>query len=501
MIGLITSMETMSHVDHHLNATEKAGIVDLLSRSEHPVLICQGPDYITPYVLNAMVENERSCILSSPLGFDVPAADVLRVAIRDVPRAGYRVMNVGTDIPQREVFSNVLYLTPEDAHFLAGAIKERDGASWSWIIETLTNHTQLWAVRCLSRETTSKVVAVAPMAGGSYAQTFKAYSGDSSGPVLRKQATGPGLDKLTEEVGWMTNLEGTAVSLFPNIRGTYKRHGFFGVDLAYHEMPTLRTLILERRLTSIQASDRVCAILSHVGGSLYNHPVGEVPADYLTRTHLNRVIDRMADTARALPQMKRTWYADTITVNGRILRNLAPLAEELATNPNRCVVHPEALARIHGDLHFDNILCDPESDEFLLIDPRGRMEYDSAYDLGKVLHSCNSLYDLLHTGRVEVEGRGLEYNYQFTDAGLVDTYTDIRDIVLNRLKDGEVTWSCETNWLLKAKFAEACHMASVLPFHIKHDGREKLLLSLYVRGLELFNEVAEEIFAMNGESK
>ena len=59
---------------------------------------------------------------------------------------------------------------------------------------------------------------------------------------------------------------------------------------------------------------------------------------------------------------------------------------------------PKSLYQIHGDLHFQNILVGDSSKNFILADPRGDKEgSDIFYDMGKLWHSFNGKYDLIHT--------------------------------------------------------------------------------------------------------
>jgi hypothetical protein len=62
-------------------------------------------------------------------------------------------------------------------------------------------------------------------------------------------------------------------------------------------------------------------------------------------------------------------------------------------------------SKIHGDLHFDNILVDPyfpEEPIFVLIDPRGGKSGDPACDIGKLMFSCQAGYDFVGTGNFDV---------------------------------------------------------------------------------------------------
>ncbi|HEX3799325.1 MAG TPA: hypothetical protein VH413_11540 [Verrucomicrobiae bacterium] len=67
---------------------------------------------------------------------------------------------------------------------------------------------------------------------------------------------------------------------------------------------------------------------------------------------------------------------------------------------------PPFLTKVHGDLHFDNILIDayfPDDPIFILIDPHGESQGDPASDVGKLLLSCEVGYDFVGEGHFRID--------------------------------------------------------------------------------------------------
>jgi hypothetical protein len=104
------------------------------------------------------------------------------------------------------------------------------------------------------------------------------------------------------------------------------------------------------------------------------------------------------------------------------------------------------LKRIHGDLHFQNILIGKEPSDFLLADPRGDLEgLDIYYDLGKLWHSFNGKYDLIHTdiSHTQVlEDKHSNYKLSFGPQYLLDTYSSIKITFENMMKN---CWNIKDN--------------------------------------------------------
>ncbi|EGG45474.1 hypothetical protein SGM_4179 [Streptomyces griseoaurantiacus M045] len=326
------------------------------------------------------------------------------------------------------------------------------------------------------------------LAGGSYARTY-VHLHRQGRRIVRKEAFGEGQDKLSEEIGWLRGLDDSARRHFPDVVEHRIETRGASMDLRYHPLPTLRGLILSGAIDEEEAALWARRILAVVKRDLY--PAGErdVPEGYIRRTHLDRVARRLAETAAALPRRHRLWEAERVRVNGVWLRNVRHVVADLGRDERMLgLLTPRRLLRTHGDLHFDNVLIDRSNHRFLLIDPRGNPGYDVAYDLGKVWHSVNSLYDLIHGGHVEVTVGEKEIDYTLTAPELVAFYRAVRRRLYHWLT--ATHWHRgEPHWLLKVRLAEAAHMCSVMPFHIAHDERETVALACYARGVELINEL------------
>ncbi len=196
---------------------------------------------------------------------------------------------------------------------------------------------------------------------------------------------------------------------------------------------------------------------------------------------------------------------------------LQELSED-ATFLNRMA--PPWLSRIHGDLHFNNIMVDDRlarAVRFRWIDPKGIMTWgrlgyhDPAYDFGKLFQSTSGYYDLIHVGylraslnkpgfprlveKTEVEFKlpggmshaklttRLQYRYQpWTKEVFKRTATFIESVIRERKDYVEK----DPDWRLRARFYEAAHMLAATPIHLRTDVDRAM--AVFVRGVELLNE-------------
>ncbi|RYP06495.1 hypothetical protein DL764_003146 [Monosporascus ibericus] len=151
---------------------------------------------------------------------------------------------------------------------------------------------------------------------------------------------------------------------------------------------------------------------------------------------------------------------------------------------------------IHGDLHLENILCDVEGSRFWLVDPRGYPTCDIYYDLGKLAHSYNSGYDLLHEGRhtadfsISADGHFGSINYEFLPKDLVERYAELNsrmDKVVHEPLERHGEDKAQID--LRIRFNEAMHFCSDMPFHINTNAKPYIAQPIYAIGAKLLSEV------------
>lgn len=113
---------------------------------------------------------------------------------------------------------------------------------------------------------------------------------------------------------------------------------------------------------------------------------------------------------------------------------------------------------IHGDFSLSNILYDLETDRIQLIDPRGEFGIagiygDIRYDLAKLRHSINGLYDAIIANRFTLKWNESTVDYQF------DTSNNLENLQL----DEEIENRGYN--LIIVKYIEALLFLSMVPLH------------------------------------
>jgi hypothetical protein len=114
--------------------------------------------------------------------------------------------------------------------------------------------------------------------------------------------------------------------------------------------------------------------------------------------------------------------------------------------------------------------------------------------MGKLWHSFNGKYDLIHSGFSEIKNLSNQhknFSLSFGPKYLVETYNLIEASFIKLIKNYPI--SKDKNWLLKTKFAEFMHFSSVMHFHLKFDRSEKTALTLYLSALILGNNLIKQL--------
>ena len=170
--------------------------------------------------------------------------------------------------------------------------------------------------------------------------------------------------------------------------------------------------------------------------------------------------------------------------NGKKIKNLVELTDvirklvfDLKLNQK------EELNIIHGDYFFANILYDPTANIVKLIDPRGDfggygMYGDSSYDLAKLAHSVDGMYDFIVEDLFQLEELEDGFNYRIFYS---ENHNKIKELFYSYFSKEE---------RIKIKFIQSLLFLSMIPLHKDKPKRQKVMLGV---GIRILYEVIEEI--------
>jgi len=340
----------------------------------------------------------------------------------------------------------------------------------------------------MQSEVNKRKFSYTELVGGSYASLKKMV-------IVRKEANGHGTKKLANEIKWLTNLDENKKKYFPEIYRYQCNDKSVFFDMPYYNLPNLRELIMVGDFGVKESSALLKKVFDFMFEEVYSHTVSPSPRNWLKTRFFDRINLRLIDSIKIYPPINKFIEAKKIIINNIEYQNLNEILCEIAKR-NELIdyISSKTLCMVHGDLHFQNILVDRRNIElpFKLMDPRGDIFGSSIYyDLGKIWHSVNGLYDFFHTGQFNLKWREdkniIIAKIDFDNFKALTVYSLLKKEIVDILSNYNLINNDE-NWLMKMTFYEMAHFASLIPFHLENNCENQKGLSMYLMAVKLFNE-------------
>jgi dTDP-glucose pyrophosphorylase len=192
-----------------------------------------------------------------------------------------------------------------------------------------------------------------------------------------------------------------------------------------------------------------------------------------------KTVDRLGNFAGQRPEFARLVEAAQISLNQNALPGWSRICAEIEQRLRAIAAKPMGQI-IHGDLCFPNILYDPVSRLFKLIDPRGSFAEsgiygDGRYDIAKLLHSLDGGYDFLIHDMFVIKQEEMNFTLQqfFPESrgALLQSFGKIFDVAFD---------------LAEVRLLEGLLFLSMCPLHQGHPPRQA---AMFVTGLRILNGV------------
>jgi dTDP-glucose pyrophosphorylase len=192
-----------------------------------------------------------------------------------------------------------------------------------------------------------------------------------------------------------------------------------------------------------------------------------------------KTLRRMEEFASSSTNGKTLVSSESIRLNGSPLDGWERIAPLLESEVRKLCQRVEGRF-IHGDFCFPNILYDPVSQIFKLLDPRGSFVGsgvfgDGRYDVAKLFHSLEGGYDFLIHDMFISTLSGTDVDLQmFTSAAQPDVQRHAEEIFGASYDLHEI------------RVIEALLFLSMCPLHADHPDRQ---VAMFATGLKLAGEV------------
>lgn len=461
------------------DVTQPAYSLFLAAEEFEPTIVVDGDVVFRKEIIKDLLLDERANILVSRAGKSVSEKGG-KLIFRNgcLKRAG---VNLPDDSFPWYIYSGIMKI---DGPCLGDSVKLAENRKQSDLLDILF----LLCDRHKIANLLEFEVKDERMLGGSGASIEKRL-------VVRKEAP-KGNWKLEGQIRWLLRVPKNLKRYFPDILCHDLKSDPIWYEMPFYDIPSLRKLLLTGEVSPDEAIDFLCRVVKFMFDEVYSRNIKKV-SKWVEDKHIKRVETRLAETASRAPLFRKIFGAHAIKLNNRLYENVPSLLWKIKHAPELISdLQPEFISMVHGDLHFQNIIWDRVADRFILTDPRGDVDgSDFAYDLGKLWHCFDGLYDFMHEDLFVLKNLRFLANtfcadLVFTHTSGVKAYGEIKDKFPQRV--APIVSEVDENWLMRAEFNNACHLSSVMPFHIKGDDREHRAIALYLTGVRLMNDFIDK---------
>lgn len=445
------------------------------------VLVIDGDLVFTEGMIRELINTKYENVLISR-----PALSISEEGGKIVLSNG-RLIKAGTKVDVEDfpwhIYSGVAKFGEKAIKAIRSYIKKKPDADLLDAIGEICKSLPFYAVSTIQKEKSKQKTVI----GGSYANV-------EIKKIIRKEAKGLGKQKLIDEINWLKNLPPDIGRHFPQIKDYGISEEIVYLEQPFYEWPSLRDLLFNQAIDSKKALEMLDRILHFMFEKVYLRETKQPPIGYLDELHFRRIWYRLNKTEREANIFKEIITAKKIELNGEILINIPPLISYFENNRNvRNQLIPDFVSKfIHSDMHFENILVNLDDEDFVLVDPRGYKECDYYYDLGKLYHCVNGMYDFIHENRFSLdwglEGDKITATLEIPDSEIVQEY---RKIKLG-MPELFAKYSHNKDYMKRIRFNEAMHFCSLIPFHLKCDNKEEKAIAFYFTGVKLINDFADD---------
>ena len=391
--------------------------------------------------------------------------------------------NLKTDIKKDRILTGFFNFLNKELLFkiLSSKIKLNNGESLYRTMEEYNNHNKIFPV--LEKDwidfghldnffKAEKIVET---------RFFNQITIDKNRNILMK--TSSEKEKLINEIKWFLTLPNELQWVTPRIYSYSLEFDKPSVTMEYYAYPTLHHLYLYGN-HNLDKWRQIFGRLFYVNKEISKYHLElseEKLKKILNEIYLNKTLERFKKLKSDKNFSK--YFIYNFTINNKLFVKLETVEKILEKIINQLQINKtNYLTIIHGDYFFANILYEPTTGIIKLIDPRGDfggygIYGDRYYDLAKLSHSVDGMYDFIVEDLFQLEESNNEFNYKILCS---KQHQEIKNIFYSYFTKEEK---------IKIKFIQSLLFLSMIPLHKDKPKRQKVMLGV---GMKLLYEILEE---------
>lgn len=302
--------------------------------------------------------------------------------------------------------------------------------------------------------------------------------------------------RLQREAAFIESLPAQSAALFPEILRQSTSAQGTRYEMAYIPYPTFAGVIQ----SGAYPAERLSGLLELVYDNLFAHLYRPLSSGISAATmpdYTQLATRRLDETERELPanhSLRLLLTAEHLLINGRqypdVRRGIAA-AEAFLRH-----VHLPATVN-HGDLIFQDILINPDTSDFYLIDPNGESS-GYMYDFAKTLLCLESHYDVFYEGAFNVRvaargGRATSATIALHPVHYAETLATMRESFWRYLADNQQRFfPGMDNWRQTLLMLCGLQNIAIVMFHALHHRKERRAAAFLLNGIVLINRALRE---------
>ena len=223
-----------------------------------------------------------------------------------------------------------------------------------------------------------------------------------NGEIVKKSFNN--VKKLSDEISWLEEIPTKLKNKFPTIIDYKITPRKATLKMEYYQGNNLSDIIIDQELSINYIETMITNVSKFMFENIYPLNKRQAPDCFFRKCYLEKV-SRRVEAARGKNEIfDKILLSKKIKVNNISCMNAIDIINKMSSNSKYLsTLESPFLSTTHGDFKPDNIMCKSESNDFILIDPRGRSSYgtiesDYLEDCAKMLTSLESFYDLIIRG-------------------------------------------------------------------------------------------------------
>lgn len=327
-----------------------------------------------------------------------------------------------------------------------------------------------------SQELTNSFQVIKTFKGGSNALTLLVWQDDQM--VVKKITLKQYETKLRAQYLWLKKYQ-KLKRITKVLREDRTHADHYAIDIEYREefIPFFDVIhsssVAESSALLLKVCDYVDSHIHQPQKPLKN--ARKVLQDYIQ----TKVIGKMTDAANANLDIAHLLGYETLTVNGRELVNFHTVLEQIKNHPQAMADLQDVVScPIQGDLTVDNIIVNPATGDYLIIDPNDENAIsDPIVEYSKLTQSLRSGYEFLY------------YLPACTVKDNIVTFEERRSVQysrLNKILDSHLRAKLTPGRYRALVFHEAVHYCRMLTYRTTINPRTAA--AFYTVAVRLFND-------------